>query len=456
MREYIKIELGNEKEFVLKLLHWCSTFENVSFLNSNGNSSAPYEHIDVEHTYDLILGVDSVTSCEFNSNNDFGELKQYCTQTNDWLFGHFSYDLKNQIESLSSNNFDGIEFPEISFFQPKYLFLLKGNNLQIGYLRDYSNESEIRKLVESIRQFPIANCQLSTESFKIKARITKGEYIAKINKIKQHIHRGDIYEMNFCMEFFAEQATLDPVQTYLSLNEISQTPFSAFYKVKDNYLLSSSPERFLKKSGNRLLSQPIKGTARRGENLFEDEQLKSRLRFDEKERNENVMIVDLVRNDLSRSAVKGSVKVEELYGVYTFKQVHQMISSVSAELKEGVHFVDAIKNAFPMGSMTGAPKIKAMELIEQYESTKRGLYSGAMGYITPSGDFDFNVVIRSILYNASEKYLSFMVGSAITSRANAEQEYDECVLKASAMLEVLGAPHLESDNLYTTGDAQSV
>ncbi|MBI2269916.1 MAG: anthranilate synthase component I family protein [Bacteroidetes bacterium] len=455
MRSFIKTELQDIKDFANKLLHWCSTFENVSFLNSNGNVSASYEHIDVEHSYDLMLGVDSVSSCKFNGNNAFGELKQYYTQTNDWLFGHFSYDLKNQIEKLTSNNFDGIQFPEMYFFQPRYLFLLKGNHLQVGYLKQYSTEVQMRELIKTISSQPAtANHQPVTCS--VNSRITKEKYISGVNSIKKHIRRGDIYEMNFCMEFFAEQAILDPVQTYLSLNEVSQTPFSAFYKIKDSYLLSSSPERFLKKSGNRLLSQPIKGTARRGENLFEDEQLKSRLHFDEKERNENVMIVDLVRNDLSRSAIQGSVKVEELYGVYTFRQVHQMISSVSAELKEGFHFIDAIKNAFPMGSMTGAPKVKAMELIEQYESTKRGLYSGAVGYITPSGDFDFNVVIRSILYNASDKYLSFMVGSAITSRANAEQEYDECLLKANAMLEVLGAHHLEPGNKYSKGDAQPV
>ena len=435
MREFIKIKLSNPGEFSIRLLFWCKKYHHISYLNSNTHSDDPTSG----SSYDVIAAVDSITSFQADPHGDsFGELKTYCAETKDWLFGHFAFDLKNQTEKLSSDNFDGIKFPELCFFQPRYLFMLKGNELEVGYLKEYSGEDEIKELV-------VAICQLQTDEYKdelehiaIKSRITKNEYISKVNSIKQHIHRGDIYEMNFCMEYFSEQAVIDPLETYLLLNEISQTPFSAFYRVNDNYLLSASPERFLKKSGDKLLSQPIKGTIKRGTNSIEDEQLKKQLFENEKERNENVMIVDLVRNDLSRSALRGSVKVEELYGVYTFKQVHQMISSISAELKPGIHFIDAIKNAFPMGSMTGAPKVKAMELIEQYESTKRGLYSGAIGYITPSGDFDLNVVIRSILYNASNKYLSFMAGSAITSRADAEQEYEECLLKAKAFFEVLG------------------
>ena len=243
--------------------------------------------------------------------------------------------------------------------------------------------------------------------------------------------------MNFCHEFYAENAIVDPFEVYLKLNRVSPMPFSCFYRNKDKYLMCASPERFLKKEGSKIISQPIKGTIKRGVTPKEDEALKNQLLNDPKERSENVMIVDLVRNDLSRTAKKGSVKVDELFGIYSFPQVQQMISTVSAEVKEEHHFVDVIKYAFPMGSMTGAPKIKAMELIEKYETTKRGLYSGTAGYITPAGDFDFNVVIRSILYNASEKYLSFTVGNAITHNSISESEYEECLLKAKAMFEVL-------------------
>ncbi|PID89409.1 MAG: hypothetical protein CSB01_02115 [Bacteroidia bacterium] len=253
------------------------------------------------------------------------------------------------------------------------------------------------------------------------------------------MRRGDIYEINFCQEFFAEQVCINPEQLYNHLKKVSPTPYGCFYKTRNHYLLSASPERFIKKKGTKLISQPIKGTAKRGANKEEDDTIKHHLFTDAKERAENIMIVDLVRNDLSHTATKGSVKVEELCGIYSFPQVHQMISTVVANLRNDIHFVEAIKQCFPMGSMTGAPKIRAMKLIEQYESTKRGLYSGAVGYITPQGDFDFNVVIRSILYNATNKYLSFMVGGAITMQSNPEKEYEECLLKAKAIRKTLSS-----------------
>ncbi|RYG18379.1 MAG: anthranilate synthase component I family protein, partial [Chitinophagaceae bacterium] len=215
------------------------------------------------------------------------------------------------------------------------------------------------------------------------------------------------------------------------------SPFSGFLKIKDKYILSATPERFLSKGGNVLTSQPIKGTAKRSANNIEDSNIKENLKNSKKDQAENVMIVDLVRNDLTKSAVKGTVKVDELFGIYTFPQVHQMISSISCELAPDVHLIDAIKNTFPMGSMTGAPKLKAMQLIDKFERSKRGAYSGSFGYITPNGDFDFNVVIRSILYNQATKYLSFQVGGAITYQSDAEQEYEECLLKASAIMSVL-------------------
>ena len=156
-----------------------------------------------------------------------------------------------------------------------------------------------------------------------------------------------------------------------------------------------------------------------------------------KEKSENVMVVDLVRNDLSRICKAGSVKVDELFGLYSFPHVHQMISTISGDLADGLNWIDCIKASFPMGSMTGAPKKRVMELIEQYEQTKRGLFSGAIGYVKPGGDFDFNVVIRSILYNEADRYLSFQTGGGITYNSDAEKEYEESLLKAEAMMKVL-------------------
>ena len=253
----------------------------------------------------------------------------------------------------------------------------------------------------------------------------------------EHIHRGDIYEANFCMEFYAENASVSPIEVYMKLNKISKPPFAAFLKNNDHYLLCASPERYLRKEGNKIISQPIKGTAKRFSDTVLDENSKNELAINPKERSENVMIVDLVRNDLSHTATKGNVEVEELCKIYSFEQVHQMISTVVSNVESTTSPIEILQTTFPMGSMTGAPKISAMKIIEELEETKRALYSGAVGYFTPTNDFDFNVVIRSILYNAQNKYLSFSVGSAITSLSETELEYKECLLKAKAMFEVL-------------------
>jgi para-aminobenzoate synthetase component 1 len=270
----------------------------------------------------------------------------------------------------------------------------------------------------------------------IKKRISREEYITDIKQILAHIQRGDVYELNYCQEFYSEEAVINPAQVYLQLNDFSPMPFSCFYRLGEKYVMCASPERFLKKSGSKIIAQPIKGTIARGKNEAEDFLQKQKLLNDEKERAENVMIVDLVRNDLSRTAKKNSVQVEELFGIYTFPHLHQMISTIVSEVRDGVEWTDVIRSAFPMGSMTGAPKIRAMQLIEQYEKTKRGLFSGSVGYITPEGDFDFNVIIRSVLYNAEKKYVSFMAGSAITANSVPEKEYEECLLKASAFFKI--------------------
>jgi para-aminobenzoate synthetase component 1 len=384
-------------------------------------------------SYDAVVAVDAFTSIKTDYENAFQDLHQYQSQTKDWLFGYLSYDLKNDTEELQSNNFDGLTFPDLFFFQPKKLFLIKGNQLEMQYLHicDDEIESDFEEItsISPITYYPLP--------ITINQRISKENYLLKVSKMLEHIQRGDIYEANFCMEFYAENAKIDPLEMYHKLNAISEAPFAVYFKNAAHYLLSASPERYLRKEGLKVISQPIKGTSKRNENPILDEQFKSDLAKNEKERSENIMIVDLVRNDLSHTATKGSVQVEELCEVYTFKQVHQMISTVVSEVTATTAPVEIIRTTFPMGSMTGAPKISAMQIIEALEETKRGLYSGAVGYFTPSGDFDFNVVIRSILYNAKNEYLSFSVGSAITAQALPEQEYEECLLKAKAMFEVL-------------------
>lgn len=446
MRKKILFELDDIVSFKKSLAFYAKNFARFCILESNGYSGNANE---------MIAAIDSLDEI-IPDENSFEELKKFQEEKQDWLFGFLSYE-KSKVEPPTLPSPNGgrseeggsIGFPQMHFFQPKYLFIVRGNKVEIHFLPEVSSEEEAKNLYYEVLNcpLPLVPCPLS---LKISPRISEQEYIPIIIRIKNHIQRGDIYEMNYCMEFFSEEAEINPAEVFLKLNETSRAPFSAFYRLDDGYLMCASPERFLKKEGRKIISQPIKGTARRGKTFSEDLELKELLYQNHKDRSENVMIVDLVRNDLSRTC--DNVKVEELFGVYSFRQWHQMISTVSGEMKEDAHFVDVIKNAFPMGSMTGAPKIRAMQLIEQYEKTKRGLYSGAVGYITPDGDFDFNVVIRSVLYNSSSKYLSFSVGSAITANSIPENEYEECLLKAKGMFEALSKYEVRStnDDLKTT------
>ena len=427
MRITIVKNIGNSIQIKQQLLIWAQQFREVVFMDSN-------DYHQEYSSYDCILAVDAFTAIKTDYHNAFEDLKQYQQATKDWLFGFLSFDLKNDVEALHSRNFDGLDFPDLFFFQPKKIFLLKGSLLEIQYLNmcDDEVEADFEEIVKS--QESRVN---SKEIPIIQQRISKENYLKKVSKILEHIHRGDIYEANFCMEFFAENTTINPLEKFQKLNEISKSPLAVYFKNNKQFLLSASPERYLKKEGELLISQPIKGTAKRFQDSLEDEKSKIQLASDPKERAENIMVSDLVRNDLSRTAQKGSVKVEELCGIYSFQQVHQMISTITSKLDRQYTVADVIKTTFPMGSMTGTPKVSVLKIIEELEETKRGLYSGAVGYFTPNSDFDFNVVIRSILYNQERNYVSFSVGSAITSQSVPEREYEECLLKAKAMREVL-------------------
>lgn len=432
MRVSKKVKFDEDFPLKKSLLHWARQFNEVVWFDSNG-------HNDLYSKYEAVLAVDAFTAIQTDALEAFEKLQEYQDTTKDWIFGYLSYDLKNDVEDLESSNFDGLQFPELFFFQPKKLFFIRENKLEMHYLRMV--DDEIDDDLEQIFQkghFQDEFFSGEKRHVKVQPRISREVYLLKVREMMDHIQRGDIYEANFCQEFFAEDADFDPVQKFLALNAISEPPFATYLKNHEQYLLSASPERYLQKKGDQLTSQPIKGTAPRDlSNPENDKKLAIQLESDPKERSENVMIVDLVRNDLSKTAKRGSVEVTELCKVYSFPQVHQMISTVKATLEEKIPPVEVLRTTFPMGSMTGAPKISAMEIIESLEETKRGLYSGAVGYFDPAGDFDFNVVIRSILYNASKKYVSFSVGGAITARSEPEKEYQECLVKAAALKKVL-------------------
>ncbi len=437
MRKIKEYHLSNSTKFKKKLLSWSDQFDEIVWMDSNN-------YPQKTSNFDQILAAQAFTAIKTDAHGAFDRLREYQESTRDWIFGYLSYDLKNDVENLTSNNYDGLRFPDLYFFQPVKIFLIKGDKLELHYLRmaDDEMDDDFEEILQMDDRYEIKEnrkekIEKRPKEGAINARISRESYLQKVNKLLGYIHRGDIYEANFCQEFYAENLEIDPIGVFEKLNEISASPFAAFLKLENNYLLSASPERYLKKKGLKIISQPIKGTARREIDKLEDAKIAEALSKDSKEVSENVMIVDLVRNDLSKIAKRGSVKVEELCKVYSFKQVHQMISTISAELDPQIPPVEILRATFPMGSMTGAPKISAMKIIEELEETKRGLYSGAVGYFTPDGDFDFNVVIRSILYSSKNKYVSFSVGGAITSRSIPELEYEECLLKAKAMRDSL-------------------
>jgi para-aminobenzoate synthetase component 1 len=415
--------LNNSEEFKLKALYWANKFDTACYLDSN-------EYPSKYSKFECIIAAGAEEELIANCGSALSQIDAFVKNQDRIIPGFLSYDLKNELEVLESNNPDHLDFPDAYFFKPKHLLTISRQAVEI------SSENP-ESVWEEINQIQLSETSLSFKG-SLAQRFSRAEYIATIKKLQEHIQKGDIYEITLCQEFYAEEVNFDSMAAFIDLNRISPTPFASFFKQDNHYILSATPERYIAKRGNTLLSQPIKGTARRSGDKKEDETSKQALAKSEKEQAENVMIVDLVRNDLTRCALPGTVKVDELFGVYSFTQVHQLISTISCQVDPEQSFSNILKATFPMGSMTGAPKIRAMQLIEQYERSKRGVYSGSVGYIQPNGDFDFNVIIRSMLYNANTKYLSFQVGGAITAKSSPEEEYEECMLKAKAISQVLG------------------
>lgn len=355
-----------------------------------------------------------------------------------WVFSQLSYDSKNLIEKrLSSNHPELIKFPLLHFFVPEYVLILKEDVLRF-YRQDPKQKTCTQLPVpEAFLQENPASESSGNEINFLNDIQFEDQHREALSAIQDHLKRGDIYEINYCLPFEARGEIKNPGAVWWSMQLENQAPFAAFYRHKNSWLMCCSPERFISKNGQEILSQPIKGTSKRSLEEEKDFNLKEQLKNSKKEQSENVMIVDLVRNDLGKIAAFGSVDVKELFGIYSFKTVHQMISTIRATLKDKVGFSEIIQACFPMGSMTGAPKMKAMEIIEELEIFKRGLYSGSVGYISPEGNFDFNVVIRSILYNSETRTILYPAGGAITVNSQPDKEFEECLLKAKSMRDAL-------------------
>jgi len=416
-------EIHKFPNFVAQALAWASKFDECCFFDSNTYS-------DEYSSFHALLAVQAMDSYTSTGQDTFLQIQNFIdSYPGHFIPGYFSYDLKNEIEALETRLLSPLAFPLSYFFVPSFVLKFTSSEVQISA----PSPEEVFQAI--LQTEPTAEMDNFTGSFK--ARINKSEYIATFDTFQKHIQQGDIYEVNLCQEFYAENVTIEPLAVFEKLNAVSPTPFSSFFKFQQHFIISASPERFLAKRGPMLISQPIKGTAKRGATQAEDLAIQESLRTNPKEIAENVMIVDLVRNDLTYSALPGTVKADRILEVHSFEQVHQLISTITCRLNPDVPILEAIKYTFPAGSMTGAPKISAMKLCDRYEASARGLYAGAIGYFDEKGDFDFNVVIRTLLYNAGLQYLSFHTGGAITLQADAEQEYKECMLKASGILKAL-------------------
>lgn len=402
-----------------QILSWSSKFNTCCFLDNQ-------QYLTSYNSFECLLGVGIHSKFE-PGYNFLSSLSTFIQNNKDWILGHFNYEIGDVLMGHDVHHTVNKHFPDTFLFVPKVLIFLTNKELTIGV---ENNDAEL--IFSEILQEPIITP--ASKPVEFTGRISRDEYVSTIRKLKDHIQKGDCYEINFCQEFYAN-SKINPLAVFSKLINISPNPFSAYYRINDNYLLCASPERYLKKIGSKIISQPIKGTGARSK-LSENEDVLSKqlLMQSEKDKTENVMIVDLVRNDLSKICRKGSVEVEELFGIYSYPHVHQMVSTVTGILKEGIDFSAVLNATFPMGSMTGAPKKKVMELIDKYEESERGIFSGTVGYITPERNVDFNVVIRSLVYNETTDYLSFHVGSAITASSEPEKEYEECLLKVTAIL----------------------
>ena len=424
--------LATPNLFKVQILHWINQFEVCTFLDSHTYTS-PYTAIDC-------IAAVHPTSYISLEKVDPTALDAYIEENKGaWIFAHLNYEYHNITKSNSKVNLTG--FPLAYLYTPAVTIELKGNKVTIESVHDNP-----QIIFDQIHTLDFSSGGQTLSSTAITPLINKATYLDNIHKILALIRRGDFYEINYCQAFEAALENVHPVNLYEALTALSPTPFACFYKNDCDYLLCASPERYLQKKGTHLISQPIKGTIKRNtQNEIDDKIQLETLQNSSKDKSENVMVVDLVRNDLSRICEQGSVEVSELFGIYSYPQVHQMISTITGKINDNTSFSEILEATFPMGSMTGAPKKSVMETIDLLEPTKRGLYSGTVGYINPGGDFDFNVVIRSIFYNSRSGKANYQVGGGITIYSDAEKEYEECLLKASAIKKVLSPTDSTTD-----------
>ena len=348
--------------------------------------------------------------------------------------GYFSYDAAQYLEKLPSLATDDLAIPDMCFGFYDGILIIDHKKEEI-YVSG-STEEIIKGIKTKLEApLPISLEKNSDAEVLLTSTISHKEYLTKIQKVKEYILQGDIYEMNLTQRF-SGCFPKDPFTVYQNLRKISPSPFGCYLSFEDVQLLSSSPERLLQIQGQRIETRPIKGTRPRGKTPQEDEKYKKSLLNSEKDQSELLMIIDLSRNDLSRICTPHSVKVTRLFGLESYSTVYHLVSTIEGHLKEGINVISAIKALFPGGSITGAPKIRSMEIIDELEPTKRSVYTGSIGYIGFDGSVDLNIAIRTMILK--EQQVHFQVGGAITYDSNPQKEYEETLHKAQGMLRALG------------------
>ncbi len=371
-----------------------------------------------------VLGVGLYRSCEAPAFAGNGVVQ-------DWTFGHRCYDPGPDVKRRIPPTL-GI-LPMEHWWVPRWVFEWRSGSVRVHALE--GDERDAKEFARMLFSDPSVPETLPHNPWK--AVTDREVYLGKASNLLSHIQRGDIYEINYCTERRAHLPGFDPFGSFALIHEHTQAPFAAFHRSGRHFALCASPERFLAFDHTQLIGQPMKGTRPRSMDGVEDRRLAEELRSDAKERSENIMALDVMRNDLSRVAASRSVHVDELCVVRSYPAVHQMISTVSAVLRDGLDPMDAVRSAFPMASMTGAPKIRAMQLIDEMEEKHRGLFSGTLGFFAPDGTGDLNVVIRTVLYDAESQWASLTTGSALTATCDPEREWEECELKARSIMNAL-------------------
>lgn len=352
--------------------------------------------------------------------------------------GYFSYDIGREIETLPATAIEDVVIPHSYFvFYDNMIIVDHLNNetyiSALGMLKDKEVAlNEIREKIFNAKLIDKTELEPSTGNFV--SNFTKDEYLQGVEKVKDYIRSGDVYIANLTQRFTC-QCEKDGYNIYKNLRNINPAPFSVFMELDGFEIISSSPERFMLLEDGLLQTRPIKGTRPRGKTEEEDEANKLELLNSEKDKSELLMIVDLERNDLSKICKPHSVKVTELFDLEEYSTVFHLVSTIEGRVKDNVSAVKCMRECFPGGSITGAPKIRAMEIIEEIEGVRRGLYTGSIGYFDFRGNMDFNIVIRTILKKNNTAYLG--VGGGITIESQNEDEYVETLDKAKALMRVL-------------------